>query len=114
MINEDDSLIYITNEKGKEEPYKILKEFENPENHKHFIFYQSIEDNTEQVFVAVIIPKENGEGEITDVDDEKDMAYCQEIFDEYLNELDAEEVSDKDSDEEEKDEGEESEQGTVN
>lgn len=103
MIKEDDSLIYIVNEKGKEEPYRILKEFENPINHKHFIFYISIEDDAEDVFVGEIVPSSNDgkneAGDIKEVESDEDMKYCEEIFEEFQNEMDAIEESSEELDE---------------
>ena len=99
MITEKDELIYITEEDGKEVPFKVLKDFENEESHKHYIFYISVEDDAEEVFVAELIEKENGEGELIDVTNEKELAFCEDVFEEFLNELDAQELDDEEDEE---------------
>lgn len=99
MINENDDLIYIQDEEGKETPYKILKDFYNEDNSKHFLFYMSIEDDAEEVMVGLLNGEIDGEGEILEVESEEDMKFCEEVFEEFLNELDADALEEEDEEE---------------
>lgn len=101
MIGENDELIYIQDENGKEVPYKILKDFDSEDGSKHFIFYSSIEDDADEVFVAELLEKENGEGELIDVEEGPDREFCEEVFEEFLNELDALELDEEEDEENE-------------
>ncbi len=96
MIGENDELIYIQDEEGKEVPFKILKDFDSEDGSRHFIFYTSIEDDAEEVFVAELLEKENGEGELIDVEEGPDREFVEEVFEEFLNELDAMELEEED------------------
>lgn len=100
MIGENDELIYIQDEEGKEVPFKILKDFDSEDGTRHFIFYTSIEDDAEEVFVAELLEKENGEGELIDVEEGPDREFCEEMFEAFLDELDAMELEDEDVDSE--------------
>ncbi|MCR5741545.1 MAG: hypothetical protein K6G38_03705 [Gammaproteobacteria bacterium] len=95
MIKESDELIYIQDENGKEVPFKILKEFMSEDESKHFVFYISVEDDAEEVYVGELKEQADGSGEIIDVEGE-DREYCEEVFNEFLNELDAMELEEED------------------
>ena len=101
MIKDQDELIYITDENGKEIPFRVLKDFTNEETKKHYIFYISAEDDADEVFVAELVSDNNGEGELVDVTDEKEMEFCNEVFEEFLNELDAEALEDEELEDDE-------------
>ena len=90
MIREEDELIYITNpETGQEEPFRLVKEIENEENHKTFVFYVPITDEYDTVYCAESVSLEDGSLQLRDVE-EADMPFCEEVFEEIQNELEAE------------------------
>lgn len=101
MINSEKEIFYITNPEGKEEAYRILKEFTNEENGKRFVFYTGLEEDSEEVFAAEVIPSDSENGELFDITDEDDMKYVEDVFDEFLLELEEEEDALEDEEEEE-------------
>ena len=105
MINKDEDLGFITDENGKETPIQVIHEITNEENGKRFVIYTDIEDDTsledKEFYVAEIITKEDGSQELQEIEDEKDMEFCQDVFDDIIDSMLADEASD---DEEEKDE----------
>ena len=101
MIKDQDELIYIQDENGKEVPFKILKEFDNEEGDRHFIFYIGLEEDAEEVFVGECVKNAQGEDELVEIDSDEDMKFIEEVFDEFLNELDAEDLDEEDEEEDE-------------
>ena len=92
MINNSEDLSFITDENGKEIPIQVLEEFEREENGKRFVIYSDIADNKEseierQFYVAEIITLDDGSMELSEIEDEDDMAYCQTKFDSIVEEI---------------------------
>jgi len=94
---------------GKDVPIQVLLEFEREENGKQFVFYSEINDDdtdeTKEFKVAEIKTMEDGSKELFEVEDEDDMAYCEERFDEIVEEMQSYSLSD-DLEEDEETEGE--------
>ena len=105
MINKDEDLGFITEEDGKETPIHVIQEFDNEENGKRFVIYTDIEDKValedKEFYVAEIVTKEDGSLELQEIEDEKDMEYCQDVFDDLIESMLADAASDEELDDEE-------------
>lgn len=92
MINKSEDLSFITDENGKETPIQVLEEFDRSENGKRFVIYSDIADSTEQeverqFYVAEIVTLDDGSMELSEIEDEDDMAFCQAKFDSIVEEI---------------------------
>jgi len=106
MVNKDEDLSFITDEDGKTTPIQVVSEFVREEDQKRFVIYTDIEDpenDDEEVeyYVAEIVTLEDGSEEIREIDNEDDLAYCQSIFDDMVEEMMSREVSDDEENSEE-------------
>ena len=90
-VEKDDSISYITDEDGKETEIEVVTEFEREENGKTFVVYTLKYPETEKgdpdFYVAEVVTNEDGSEELVDINDEDDMDYCQNVFNEYVEEF---------------------------
>lgn len=107
MIDSENSIFYITRD-GKEEVFKLLKEFTNEATKRHFVFYKELSDDATDIFVGEVSKIGANEGEIFEVDenDKENWDFIKEMFEELVSELEAMDLSDY-GDEEEDEEDEE-------
>ena len=97
---------YLEDENGNELDIDIVTEFEREENGKRFVIYtdryqETSDDELKDFYVAEIVTLADGTEELADVEDEDDMDYCQQVFDEFVEEVMSRNLGDSEEDEEE-------------
>lgn len=74
--------MYVQDETGKEIEMTIVCTFENPENGKQYVLYQNPASDSEEVYISVY----DEEGNLFAVEDEKELAYAEEVLGALNNE----------------------------
>lgn len=105
-VEKDTNISYITDEDGNKTEIEIVTEFEREENGKCFVVYTEkyVDNGQPEFYVAEIATLEDGSEELIDIEDEDDMNYCQNVFDEFIDEMVSKNLSNEKEDEEEEEE----------
>ena len=101
-MDKREDLSYITDENGNDVAIDVISEFERSENGKKFVIYTDYsedEDEQKEYYVAEIVLRDDGEEELVEIEDEDDLNYCQNVFDELVEKMMGDSLSDSDEEE---------------
>ena len=94
-------LLYVTDENGKEIECEIVLTFENEDNHKCYVVYQIVGDDSGEVYAASYDPDDEGEGRLYPIESDEEWEFVEQVLEEFDSE---EDDCDCDHDHEEEDE----------
>jgi len=82
--------ITLINEDGTEELAEIL--FTHQSDSKNYVIFEFLE--SKEISAAIYIEKENGEGELQDIETDEEWEMLNELLDNYFDELEEDEEED--------------------
>ncbi len=96
MENDNDILI-VTDENGKELECRIIMTFESEEFEKSYVVYQLVDDESGEYFAASFDPEDGEEGNLVAIETDEEWDLIEEVLENFLED---EDENDEDDDHE--------------